>query len=120
MAATLVTYQRWTVACLLAALFLQGVSNADPVRFSSSHTISSIVLAVGASLWCASDATLRRRYEIWKVQWQLFASWPVSIPAYIVCTRRWRAIPLILACSVIALLVELTGRFAGRLILDRQ
>jgi hypothetical protein len=113
----LATYRRMTLLGLVFVVFLSGVAEADPILLRRTELLARGALAMGLAFWCVADATLRGRHEVWHIQWQLWTSWPVMLPAYVIATRRWRAVPILVASAVGAVAVGFTGRIVGEYIM---
>jgi len=114
----LATYRRMTLLAVLVAVFLSGVAEADPILFERTKRLARGVVALGLAFWCAADATLRGRFELWHVQWQLWGSWPVMLPAYLIDAHRWRAVRILLVSAASAIAVDVSGRLLGEYLLD--
>src|SRR5262249_14106377 len=94
---TLETYRRLTLAFGIVAAFFAGMGEANPIGLSDTRSVSRLLFVTALAFWCATDATLRNRHDVWCAQWAHMISWPLSVPNYLVETRKWRAIPLLLA-----------------------
>jgi hypothetical protein len=114
----LVAGRRLAVGSVLLGGLCSGVASADPSLFVRTKILSSATLSLGAALWCVSDATLRRRYELWHAQWQLWACWPLYVPAYIVATRRWRGAGVLLGIIVVLGISYIVGQEIGGFVVD--
>ena len=61
--------------------------------------------ASAITTWCAADATHRGRPLLPVVQMLLFFSWPVAAPIYLIASRGWKGVLLVLGHAVGLLIV---------------
>lgn len=81
-------------SCLLAVL--AGMRHAAQVNTVLLAYLQPLLMATFAAYWCVVDARMRTRPMIPAVHVVLFCLWPLAVPIYLIVSRRWRGIGLIL------------------------
>jgi hypothetical protein len=85
-------------ASLVAAVYVLGGLwglHAALTRDSASVQLGlSILFASTVALCCIADAKVVGKPMLISFQWLMFFTWPVSVPAYLVWTRRLRGLGL--------------------------
>ncbi len=91
--------------CLLATLyvlaFLGGVHAALTSQSGGVQLGLSALFASTVAMWCIADSKVVGKPMLISFQWLMFFTWPVSVPAYLMWTRRLRGLALaVLRCAV--------------------
>jgi tetratricopeptide (TPR) repeat protein len=65
----------------------------------------TVAMASAATLWCVVDSGILGRPLVTSLHWIMFMTWPVAVPAYLVCFRKFRGFLLALGHGVGLLIV---------------
>lgn len=67
---------------------------------------STVAIALSLGWWASLDARIRGRSLPLILQHAIVLIWPVVVPCYVLCTRRWRGLGYLLLFFVLALIIH--------------
>lgn len=94
--------------CLYVAAAMWGAMQASRAPHGLVHLLLAAMMASAATGWCVVDSRLRGRPIVQSIHWIMFVTWPLSLPIYLVYSRRlWglgvailHGIGLIIICAI--------------------
>jgi uncharacterized membrane protein (UPF0136 family) len=96
---------------LLGALW--GFHNALNLHSDPIGLVLSLVTSMVLTALCVVDSMVIRKPILATFRWVMFFTWPVSVPAYLVWSRRLRGLGLALLHAGLLCVVYLVGFFVS-------
>jgi hypothetical protein len=109
---SLMVYRTIAVVGFYAAFALQGALAGAP---DGLQLVASFSMASAATMWCTVDAAARGDYYPHSLRWVTMVVWPLALPTYVIQTRRWRGLLMVVVAILVAFVVEAIGMLTARM-----
>jgi hypothetical protein len=90
---------------LYVLAFLGGVHAALTSQSGVVQLGLTALFASTLAMWCIADSKVVGKPMLISFQWLMFLIWPVSVPAYLMWTRRLRGLGLAMLHALLLLIV---------------
>jgi hypothetical protein len=103
--------RRFLIAMLYVVAFIWGVHGASG-QPSMLDVVLPLLTAFLATSACVADAELLGNPLALSIQGFMFFTWPIAVPIYLIWTRRFLGLAIVLAhafCLVFSLLIAISA-----------
>lgn len=97
--------------CFYLLVAANGALQASPPHTAMIGILLALAMASAVTYLCIVDSRIVGRPIVQSVHWIMFVTWPVAAPIYLIYSRRWRGVALLLL-HVIGLVVVANVAFS--------